>query len=91
MFIDGIVILSFIAILDSYQLTLDLKHYGDALKYREEYIEKYKKEKNTFEFQSYVINNKRTPFHGPDLTSDKNNWLNEAQARHFGVKYLIGY
>lgn len=90
-FIDGIVILSFIAILDSYQLTLDLKHYGDALKYREEYIEKYKKEKNTFEFQSYVINNKRTPFHGPDLTSDKNNWLNEAQARHFGVKYLIGY
>ena len=88
--IDGIIVLSFIAILDSYQLTLDLKHYDDTLKYREEYIEKHK-EKDTFEFQAYVINNKRTPIHGPDLTSDKKNWLNKAQARHYGVKYLIGY
>lgn len=89
--IDSIIVLSFIAILDSYQLTLDLKHYGDTLKYREEYIEKHRKETDTFEFQAYVINNKRTPIHGPDLTSDKKNWLNKAQARHFGVKYLIGY
>ena len=88
--IDAIIIFSFLSLLNNYQLCLDLKNYNSTLKYREEYINKHPNQK-VYKFQAYVINNRWTPFHGADITPDKNNWLNHAHARNYGIKYIVGY
>lgn len=65
-------------------------NYDKVLNYRRTYIKNHK-DKKAFKFKGYEINNKKSPIHGYDLTNDKNNWLNQAQAKKYGVKYIIGY
>lgn len=89
-FLDVIIVLSYLFIIDYYTLSYDLKKYNDVLKYRQDYITKHKKETDTFKFTSYEIYNKKSPIHGRDLDPDKTNWLNKAQARYYGIKYIIG-
>lgn len=88
--IDIIIVLLCCFFVDYYHLAVDLMNYDKVLNYRKTYIKNHK-DKKTFKFKGYEINNKKSPIHGYDLTNDKNNWLNQAQAKKYGVKYIIGY
>ena len=88
---DGILIFIFLFVFDYYQLALDLKHYQDVLAYRESYIEDHRDEMDTFVFESYEINNKKSPIHGKDLDTEDTFWTNQAFARYYDVKSIIGY
>ena len=87
---DVIIVLSLISLRNYIHLAIELREYNYVIEERGKYIKENPNEK-IYYFEKHKIDDRYSPIHGEDLTEDKDNWVNNSQAKRYGVPYLIGY